>query len=295
MTNAASQSSTHRDDSDGMSGGAALLSMFLGLIFFPVTLLASWVVVHPQEEKVILVWGKLRRIYRLPGLYWVNVFGRKIIPVTTKRQTLDITRTTVADANANPIIIAGVVTYEYIDSRKVALDVENAHEFVKTQAMAVLKQVASKYPYEAADDGHSLKAEAEAIGEEMVRSLQAKVEAAGTRILSYELSDLSYAPEIAQSMLVRQQAQALVDARKIVVDGAVEIVNDSVGRLAERGLGLDESQRARLITNLLTVICGDANVQPTYNIGSSDGNGDDRLLAAIARLEIGILKLAGPK
>jgi len=245
----------------------SLLSLVLGIIFFPITVLGSWLVVHPQEEAVVLIWGRFHRLVKTPGLSWINVFGRKIIKVTTKRQVLELPRTTVADGNGNPIVIAGVVTYQYVDSIKVALEIEDAHEFVKTQAMAVLKQVASKYPYES-QDGHSLKAEAQVIGQEMVRTLQAKVDAAGTVIAAYELSDLSYAPEIAQSMLIRQQATALVDARKIIVEGAVEIVREAVELLAARGLEFDPAEKSRTVANLLTVICGEARVQPTYSIQS---------------------------
>jgi regulator of protease activity HflC (stomatin/prohibitin superfamily) len=190
----------------------------------------------------------------------------------------------VADGNGNPIVIAAVVTYQYVDSFKTALNVENAHEFVKTQAMAVLKQVASKYPYES-PSGHSLKAEARAISVEMVQALQTKVEPAGTQILAYELSDLSYAPEIAQAMLVRQQAQALVDARKTVVEGAVEIVDDAIRRLSEKGLALDDRERSRLVSNLLTVICGDSHVQPTYPIGTSAGGEGDHQEKMVKLLE----------
>jgi regulator of protease activity HflC (stomatin/prohibitin superfamily) len=247
---------------------ANLLSLCLGILFFPITLLFSWVIVHPQEEKVVLIWGKLHKLFPNPGLHWVNIWGRQVLPVSTKRQTLDLARTVVADGNGNPIMIAAVVTYQYVDSIKVALEVEDAHDFVKTQAMAVLKQIASKYPYES-PQGHSLKAEAQAIGAEMVAALQVKIDPAGTKVEAFELSDLSYAPEIAQAMLVRQQAQALVDARKIVVQGATEIVNDAIEQLSERGLDLPASDRARLVSNLLTVICGDANVQPTFPIHSS--------------------------
>ena len=244
------------------------LSLRLGILFFPITLLLSWVIVHPQEEKVVLIWGKLHKLLHNPGLYWVNIWGRKVLPVSTKRKTLDLARTVVADGNGNPIMIAAVVTYQYVDSIKVALEVEDAYDFVKTQAMAVLKQIASKYPYES-PEGHSLKAEAHAIGKEMVAALQMKVDPAGTKVEAFELSDLSYAPEIAQAMLVRQQAQALVDARKIVVEGATEIVNDAIQQLSDRGLDLPASDRSRLVSNLLTVICGDANVQPTLPIHSS--------------------------
>lgn len=242
-----------------------LLSTVLGIVLFPITLLGSWVVVHPQEEKLILIWGKLNRVLKEPGMLFVNVFGRKVITVSTKQQTIEIPKSVVADANANPVITAAICTFKVVDSEKAAFDVEDYLSFVKSQAVAVLKQVASKYPY-SADDGISLKDETSQIGAEMVSVLAGKVEAAGIDIISYEISDLSYAPEIAQAMLVRQQAQALVDARKIVVEGAVEIVDGAMIHLKERGIEIAPSHQSKVVGNLLAIICGDAKVQPTYAI-----------------------------
>jgi regulator of protease activity HflC (stomatin/prohibitin superfamily) len=266
------------------------VTLFLGTLLFGfvafITVITSFVIVHPQEEKVIIYWGKFSELLVEPGFYFRIIWGRQLHTVTIKRQTLELARTTVADGNGNPIVIAAVVTYRYVNSRKVALDIQDAHGFVKTQAMAVLKQVASKYPYES-PSGHSLKAEAQAIGAEMVALLQTKVDAAGTEILAFELSDLSYAPEIAQSMLVRQQAQALVDARKIVVEGAVEIVYEAIRQLEAKGLGLGEGERSRLVSNLLTVICGEAKVQPTYPIHSGQDAQppkDDRMYGLLEQI-----------
>jgi len=242
-----------------------LLSLVLGIIFFPITLLGSWVIVHPQEEKLILIWGKLRRILKSPGMLFVNVWGRKVITITTKQQTIEIPKSVVADANANPVITAAICTFKVVDSEKAALEVEDYLAFVRSQAVAVLKQVASKYPY-SADDGVCLKDETTQIGEEMVGVLAEKVRAAGVQVISYEISDLSYAPEIAQAMLVRQQAQALVDARKIVVEGAVEIVDGAMTHLKERGIDIHPTHQSKVVGNLLAIICGDAKVQPTYAV-----------------------------
>lgn len=271
-------------------GGAlmAILGLILGVGGFIglITLLTSWVIVHPQEEKVVLYWGKFAELLTEPGLYFRSIWGRGVTSVTTKQQTLELARTTVADGNGNPIVVAAVLTYRYTDSKKVALDVQDAHEFVKTQAMAVLKQVASKYPYESTT-GHCLKAEAQAIGLEMVGMLQTKANVAGTTIIAFELSDLSYAPEIAQSMLVRQQAQALVDARKVVVEGAVEIVYEAIQHLHAKGLTLGEDERSRLVSNLLTVICGEAKVQPTYPIHSATPQApamDPKIMAVLEQI-----------
>ncbi len=265
-----------------------ILSFILGILFLPITLLGSWVVVHPQEEKILLFWGELKKVIKDPGLYFSLLWGRTVISVSTKRQTFDLHRTVVADGNGNPIVIAGVCTYQVSDSIKAALSVEKYQEFLKTQAMAVLKQVSSKYPYESAS-GHSLKNEAKEIGGEMVTLLQSKVKDAGISIVSFELSDLSYAPEIAQAMLVRQQAQALVDARKVVVEGAVEIVHDAILRLEAKDIKLTPSEKSKIVGNLLIVICGEAKVQPTYPI---QGNESAEVQALLKRVVSGIDKLA---
>jgi len=269
---------------------SVFLSWALGILFFPLTLLGSWVIVHPQEEKVILIWGRLWKVLARPGLTFVNLFGRKVITITTKQQALEIHRTTVADANANPIIIAGICTFRVTDSMKAALHVEDYLGFVRSQAVAVLKQVASKYPYES-PDGHGLKDEAAKISTEMVGVLARKVSAAGVEVIAYELSDLSYAPEIAPAMLVRQQAQALVGARKIIVEGAVEIVKGAMTHLEERGIPIEPSHQSRVIGNLLAIICGDAKVQPTYEIQDYDAQKTtDQLAKALEHLA-GIEKL----
>ena len=259
-----------------------ILTGVLNVLLFPFTFIFGWVVVHPQEEKLVLFWGKFVRTLSEPGLYFITPWGRKVIKISVKQQTIDIAKTTVADGNGNPIIIGGVCTYKVTDSEKAALEVEEYHTYLKTQAMAVLKQVASQYPYES-KDGHSLKSEAVEVGQEMVKLLNEKVVPAGIRVESYELADLTYAPEIAQAMLVRQQAQALVDARKIIAEGAVEIVDEAVTMLDGRGYKLDERTKSRLVSSLLVVICGEGKVQPTYSV--KDGNGDESAETSAAMLE----------
>ncbi len=266
-----------------------VLTTILSILFFPVTLLASWLVVSPQQEVVLLRWGKFSKLVRDPGLSWVNVWSRKVIRISTKQQAIEVHRTVVADGNGNPIVVAAVVTFRFVDSKRAALDVEDAPGFVRTQAMAVLKQVASRYPYESATHEVSLKSETAGIAKEMREILQSKVVAAGAEVASFELSDLSYAPEIARSMLVRQQAQALVDARKVIVDGAVQIVHHAIELLCENGHKLQPSEEARLVSNLLVVICGESHVQPTVSMQSGDqrdAGGDDKmrsLLETIAK------------
>ena len=157
-------------------------------------------------------------------MHYVNPIGIEKRLISVKRQNMDIGGPTnpikVADLEGNPVIVSGVVSYRVINSKAAALDVENHRGYVMTQAQTILKQVVSRYPYESTDGSASLKTESYEIGIELCRSLQEKATVAGVLIESFDLADLSYAPEIAQVMLVRQQAKAMVDARQVIVDGA---------------------------------------------------------------------------
>jgi len=174
----------------------------------------------------------------------------------------------VVDANGNPIIVSGIATFKVVDTIKAAFNVQNVNDYMNRQAMATLKRVCSRYPYES-KDGVSLQTEADQVSKEMISALQIKAEICGTKVLSYELADLQYAPEIAQGMLVRQQAQALLDARKVIVEGAVTIVTTAMRRLAESGVHLSERDQTRLVSNLLAVICSDTRVQPMFSISEN--------------------------
>lgn len=141
---------------------------------------------------------------------------------------------------------------------RAALEVNNLHLFVVNAATAILKNTLSQYAYETPDNSPSLKTHSQQIGEEMVEHLQEKVTVAGVQIIDVLLNELSYAPVIASAMLQRQQAEALVDARSLIVQGAVEIVENAVKQLDDSGMTMDREEKARMVSNLLCVICGDA-------------------------------------
>lgn len=255
----------------GCSFCGLLMTIILNLLFCLLPMLFSFYTVQPQEEVLILFWGRLYSVVKNPGIHWFNMIGRTLIRMSTRMQTLDIKKTTVVDANGNPIIVSGVVTFKITDTIRAAFDVQNVNDYMERQAMATLKKVCSKYPYEA-KDGVSLQTEAMVVAKEMVMALQQKAFICGVKVLSYELADLQYAPEIAQGMLVRQQAQALLDARKVVVEGAVTIVTGAMFRLGENGIKLADREQTRLVSNLLSVICSDARVQPMFSISETVDN-----------------------
>lgn len=241
------------------------LTLLISVLLLPLTILGSWRIVGPRTVIVLVYWGKIVGKIETPGIHFVLPWGLNAVTISTQVRGVEIHKTTVADKNGNPVVIAGVCSYQVVDPFKAAFAVANFTNYVEIQAVAALKQVASAYPYES-QDGHSLRGETSKVSAEMVAQLQQRVSAAGIEIIAFDISDLAYAPEIAQAMLVRQQAEALVSARKVIVHGAVEIVHDAISQLEEKGLGIAESERSRIVGNLLVVICGDAKVQPTFAI-----------------------------
>ena len=193
--------------------------------------------------------------------------GRSLKRIPTRDITMHIDTATVVERNGNPILISAVVVYRVQDTRKAALDVENFNRFIGDQAGAVIKRVSSQFPYESADKSEPcLKSESDVVTKAYMQELQRAVDPAGIRVLNVRLNDLTYAPEIAQAMLMRQQALALIDARKTIVDGAVAIVRDAVEKLKAAGLEVTPVQREVLISNLLVVLCSGERAQPVLQV-----------------------------
>ncbi len=234
---------------------------------FPPILLFGFIIVNPRQEVVVLRFGKFVTTLKQQGICWIHPVGRALHRIPTKDMTLDIHTTTVLERNGNPIQISAVVVYRVEDVYKAALDVESYRTFIEDQAGAVVKRCSSQFPYESADESEPcLKKESDEVTAAFVSELQTAVDPAGIRVLSVRLNDLTYAPEIAQAMLMRQQALALIDARKTIVEGAVEIVRDAVDRLAAADLHMSASERESLISNLLVVICSGERPQPVMQV-----------------------------
>lgn len=249
------------------------LEMFLVILItvcFPPILLFGFFIVNPREEVVVLRFGKFVATLQKQGICWIHPVGRTLHRIPTRDMTLDIHPTTVLERNGNPINISAVVVYRVEESYKAALEVESYRKFIEDQAGAVVKRCSSQFPYESANHSEPcLKVESDAVTQSFVTELQEAVNAAGILVISVRLNDLTYAPEIAQAMLMRQQALALIDARKTIVEGAVEIVRDAVDQLAAARLEMSDSERETLISNLLVVICSGERTQPVMQIQSN--------------------------
>ncbi len=243
-----------------------LLVILISLIFPPI-LLFGFFIVNPREEMVVLRFGKYVGTVGKEGIRWIHPVGRSLRRIPTRDITLHIETSTVVERNGNPILISAVVVYRVEDTRKAALDVEDFKRFIEDQAGAVIKRVSSQFPYESADKTEPcLKNESADVTKAYLSELQRAVDPAGIRVLNVLLNDLTYAPEIAQAMLMRQQAMALIDARKTIVEGAVAIVGDAIDRLRSAGLEVSAPQREQLIGNLLVVLCSGERAQPVLQV-----------------------------
>lgn len=244
-----------------------LFLVVLVTILFPPVLLFGFYVVKPREEVVVLRFGTIVTTHKWPGIHWAHPVGRELRRISTQMTTIDIPTSTVVEKNGNPIHISAVLVYYVENSLKAAIDVESYRQFIADQAGAVVKRVASRYPYESADENQPcLKKEDDAIAEELVRELQGAVDDAGIKVTTVRLNDLTYAPEIAQAMLMRQQALALIDARKTIVEGAVQIVKDGVTQLRDEGFDLAPARTEELVANLLVVLCSGEHAQPVMQV-----------------------------
>ncbi|WP_129307035.1 SPFH domain-containing protein [Streptomyces sp. L2] len=225
--------------------------------------------VAPGEARVVQLFGRYRGTIRQDGLRWVNPFTSRT-RISTRVRNHETAVLKVNDAYGNPIELAAVVVWKVQDTAQAVFEVDDYAEFVATQTETAVRHIAIEYPYDAHDaEGLSLRGNAEEITEKLAVELQARVEAAGVRIVESRFTHLAYAPEIASAMLQRQQAGAVVAARREIVDGAVGMVEAALARIAEQGIvELDEERKAAMVSNLMVVLCGDRAPQPVLNTGS---------------------------
>ncbi|AEY91402.1 SPFH domain-containing protein [Streptomyces olivaceoviridis] len=255
------------DSAGGAEGGLVVAGV--------VVLLASAIAmrglntVAPGEARVVQLFGRYRGTVRQDGLRWVNPFTSRT-RISTRVRNHETAVLKVNDAYGNPIELAAVVVWKVQDTAQATFEVDDFAEFVATQTETAVRHIAIEYPYDAhEEDGLSLRGNAEEITEKLAVELQARVEAAGVRIIESRFTHLAYAPEIASAMLQRQQAGAVVAARRQIVDGAVGMVEAALARIADADIvELDEERKAAMVSNLMVVLCGDRAPQPVLNTGT---------------------------
>ncbi|MFF9640423.1 SPFH domain-containing protein [Kitasatospora aureofaciens] len=232
-------------------------------------LLCGLTVISPGQARVVQLLGRYRGTIRTAGLTWVNPFTSRR-RISTRIRNHETETTKVNDADGNPIEMAAVVVWQVEDTAMAVFEVDDYVDFVAIQTETAVRHIATSYPYDAHHEGQlSLRDGADEIARKLSAEIAARVASAGVRVIESRITRLAYAPEVAQVMLQRQQAGAVVAARRLIVEGAVGMVEEALDRLAERDVvELDEERKAAMVSNLLVVLCGDRGTQPVVNTGS---------------------------
>jgi regulator of protease activity HflC (stomatin/prohibitin superfamily) len=252
------------------SEGVAALTVVVAALVLALAA-SGFTIVGPNEARVIQFFGRYVGTVATAGFHWV-------VPLTVKRRlsqrvsNFETARLKVSDADGNPVEIAAVVVWRVADTFRAAFGVDDYGEYVSVQSEAAVRHLATSYPYEAHDSGRASLREGTVVSEELTSELRERVELAGVEVLESRITHLAYAPEIAQAMLARQQASAVVAARFKIVEGAVGMVTNALDRLREENVvDLDEERKAQMVSNLLVVLCGDRSAQPVVNTGTLYG------------------------
>jgi len=249
--------------------GAVLMVLGILMVISGLITETGLTAVIPGQARVVQLFGRYIGTAREPGLRWFSPFTRRR-RVSTRIRNHETGVTKVNDADGNPIEIAAVVVWQVKDTAHALYEVDDFVEFVNIQTETAVRHIATSYPYDAhEDDTLSLRGNAGEITEKLSAEIADRVESAGVHIIESRLTRLAYAPEIAQAMLRRQQASAVVAARTTIVEGAVGMVKLALDRLDENQVvDLDEERKAAMVSNLLVVLCGDRDTQPIVNTGT---------------------------
>ena len=242
-----------------------LLVTIPGTIFTAMSL----ILVNPNQSKVLVLFGNYVGTVRRDGFFAVNPFTvRRTLSLRARNFNSDTLK--VNDLRGNPIEIGAIVVWRVRDTAQAAFDVEDFETYVAVQSEAAIRDLAANHPYDSAEAGQtSLRGRSQQVYDELHRELVERLEHAGIEVIEVRLSHLAYAPEIAGAMLRRQQAEAIIDARARIVDGAVGMVQMALEHLQERAvLELDEERKASMVSNLLVVLCSERDVTPVVNTGT---------------------------
>src|SRR6201995_5548596 len=247
-----------------------IIGGLVGIINF-ILVLPGLVIVNPNESKVLTLFGKYVGTVKQDGFFWVNPFTRKK-RVSLKAFNLNGQQLKVNDAVGNPIEIAAVIVWQIKDTAKAIFAVENYSAYVNIQSEAAVRHLANSFPYDNIEDetaSITLRGGADQVSHLLEKELNERLDRAGIEVLEARISHLAYAPEIAHTMLQRQQASAIISARRLIVEGAVGMVEMALAKLSEKKIvELDEERKAAMVSNLLVVLCGDRSVNPVVNTGT---------------------------
>ncbi len=259
-------------------GGIVATINFENPIFLILTVAAlisafGFILVNPNTSKVILLFGKYVGTIKENGLYWANPLYKKK-PISLRASNFDSERLKVNDKLGNPVMISTILVWRVTNTYKAAFDVDNFENFVRVQTDAAVRKLASMYPYDNfADEGHdediTLRSSVNEVSEALEKEIEERLAIAGIEVLEARIGYLAYAQEIANAMLKRQQATAIVAARHKIVEGAVSMVEMALEELNKKQIvELDEERKAAMVSNLMVILCGDKEASPVLNTGT---------------------------
>ena len=256
-------------------GGIALLRIYVGafMIFAALFMCAGFVLVNPNSSRVLLLFGKYVGTIKENGLFWANpLYTKKRISL--RASNFDSERLKVNDKLGNPVMISTILVWRVTNTYKAAFDVDDYQNFVRVQTDAAVRKLASMYPYdnfadEGLDEDITLRSSVNEVSEALEKELQERLSMAGIEVLEARIGYLAYAQEIANAMLRRQQATAIVAARHKIVEGAVSMVEMALEELSKKNLvALDDERKSAMVSNLMVVLCSDKDVSPIVNTGT---------------------------
>lgn len=246
---------------------ACIIVLLVGITL----ILPGLIIVNPNDSKVLTLFGKYVGTVKQDGFFWVNPFTVKR-KISLKAYNLNGQQLKVNDKLGNPIEIAAVIVWQVKDTAKAVFSVENYVQYVNIQSEAAVRHLANSFAYDNLEDESAeltLRGGAEQVSHLLEEELNERLDRAGIQVLEARISHLAYAPEIANAMLQRQQASAIIAARKQIVEGAVGMVEMALSRLSEKNIiEFDEERKAAMVSNLLVVLCGDRAVSPVVNTGT---------------------------
>ncbi|MEU7899317.1 SPFH domain-containing protein [Nonomuraea sp. NPDC049152] len=249
-------------------GEAATAVLAIAWAVVAIVVLTGLTVINPNEAKVVQFLGRYVGSIADAGFQWVLPFTSKR-KITLRVRNFETAKLKVNDADGNPVEIAAVVVYKVVETARATFSVDDYEEYVAIQSEAAVRHLATTHPYDSHEPARTSLRDGAEVATELTTELRERTELAGVEVLEARITHLAYAPEIAQAMLVRQQAAQVVAARTRIVEGAVGMVHLALDRLAAEGVvDLDEERKAQMVSNLLVVLCGDRAIQPVVNTGS---------------------------
>ena len=245
------------------------LWIFIPVLLILILLNSGFIIVQPNDSRVLILFGKYTGSVRHSGFWWVNPFAIKK-KITLRIRNFSSEKIKVNDLNGNPIEIGAVIVWRVGDSARAVFDVENYEQFVDIQSETSIRSLASEFPYDESDsDKASLRGSPQEIAESLQKQVQSRLDIAGVEVIEARISHLAYAQEIAQAMLRRQQAEAVVAARFKIVEGAVSMVDLALKSLSEQKIiELDEDKKATMVNNLMVALVSESEVTPIVNTGT---------------------------